>query len=158
MLIERPSEKRNGNSVDKDLTDDRMIHLRGRTIGETKIVVNGQFDYPKGKLQSARLKFVGTSEEYAAQQQQEETAKSKNVKTRFESLSDSEIDVFNKIGSKRNGLEQKYIPGSKGTVSKALKSLTAEPPLVIKDEETGKWSRHPQADERINSPYHLQDV
>ena len=62
MLIERPTEKRNGNSVDQDLTDDRLIHLRGRSIGETKIVVNGQFEYPKGRLDKAVLKYLGTSD------------------------------------------------------------------------------------------------
>ena len=158
LLIERPTEKRNGNSVDQDLTNDRLIHLRGRTIGETKIVINGEFSYPKGKLHSASLKYVGTSEEYKAQQQQEDNDRSKKVKTRGDCLSDAEFEVYNHIGSRRGGAEQKHIPGNKGTVSKAIKVLLQEPALITKDESTGKWTKHQNADDRFNSPYHLQDL
>ena len=158
LLIERPTEKRNGNSVDQDLTDDRMIHVRGRSVGETKIVINGKFDYPKGKLRSAYLKYVGTSEEYQQARMQEEDRKAKKHKTRGDCLSDSALDVYNFIGSKRSGIEQKNVPGSKGTVSKAFKTLGDEPALIVKDESTGKWSLHPEASNRFDSPYHLQDI
>ena len=157
MLIERPTEKRNGNSVDQDLTDDRLIHLRGRSIGETKIVVNGQFEYPKGRLDKAVLKYVGTFDEYKEQQQKAESLKEAKITTRGEVLSESAFDLYNFIGRKREGVEQKHMPGNRGTVSKAIKALTEEPALIVKDEATGKWKRHPDYSDRFTSPYHVLD-
>ena len=157
MLIERPTEKRNGNSVDQDLTDDRLIHLRGRSIGETKIVVNGQFEYPKGRLDKAVLKYVGTSDEYKEQQQKAESLKEAKITTRGEVLSESAFDLYNFIGRKREGVEQKHMPGNRGTVSKAIKALTEAPALIVKDEATGKWKRHPDYSDRFTSPYHVLD-
>lgn len=158
MTIERPTEKRNGNSVDEDMTTDRIIHLKGRTVPETKIVLRGNFVYSDTTLTSIKLDYVGTHKEYLAERMAQKEANASGVKTRGECLSDAIFDVFNFISSKKAGVEQRYVPGAKSTVSEALKVLLEEPALIVKDEATGKYRRHHEAPERLKSPYHLQQI
>ena len=101
---------------------------------------------------------MGDSVEYTARQKAEADRQAKKVKTRGDCLSDAHFEVYNEIGRRRGGVVQKDIPGNKGTVSKAIQKLTEEPALIIKDEATGKWTKHPEADVRFSTPYHLQEL
>ena len=156
IYIERPTAKVNGKDREVDVSPDRVITMRGRTIPESKIVITGSFDYDAKGLTSSSVTFVGDFADY--QPPQEET--SGKPKTRLEALSTAAYSVYEQIGRKEvTQAEIVQLTGlSQGTVSKSCKELMSEPPLLqlIKAGGKSNYSHHPEHLKNGQTLYHLQ--
>lgn len=142
MTIERPQSNKNGNAVAQDLTSDRVVHLIGRTIGETKIVVRSDFQYVTDynmeteeetyTLKTIKLDYLCDAKDYTLYQ---DSGDRDELKVHSEWLTDPEFEVLKFLMSKKQPQQQKYIAGNKSTVSKSVKTLLLQnPPLIEKVE------------------------
>ena len=144
ISLEKPTIKKEGKNVAEDMTNDRVVHISGRGLVETKCVITSEFNYidkvtAKGKtvklLDTITVEYIGSEAEYAKMKQEEAENNTEEVKTRLDRLTDNQFKVFNLINSKRSGIQQKHIiiDGiSQPTVSRAVKVLLQDPPLIEK--------------------------
>lgn len=146
LTVERPTAPKGGAPISMDMTGDRIIHLVGRTIGETKIVVRSDFSYETRfdeETEDELYSLKSISMDYLCDYKDYETLGEESsvvTKAHTDWLTDSQISVIKFLGSKRKPQQQKYIPGVKGTTSTAIKVLLDQtPPLIIKElDESGK--------------------
>lgn len=137
LTIERPMVPKGGASVAQDMTNDRVIHLVGRTVGETKVVVRSDFDfgftYDKESddeiisLNSIKMNYLCNFEEYEALA--EESAV--ETKRHTDWLTQSQWDLLLFLNGKKNPQLKKHIPGATSTVSTAINALLAQTPALV---------------------------
>ena len=97
--------------------------MRGRTVPESKIVIEGDFNYDDKGLSSSSVRFVADYAEY--EQQQSEEAPTANPKTRLEQISTAAYTIYDSFSSKGSYTQSELIEATglrQGTVSKALRS------------------------------------
>ena len=158
IYIERPTAKVNGKEREVDVSTERVITMRGRTIPESKIVVSGQFDFDNKGLVSSSVSFISDFATYEAQKQDNR----EKPKTRLELLTTPEYTIYSAF-QHCNQLSQSELMNAtsfnQGQVSKALTELLAEPPLIEQAEKVnGKktYRRHSKYLENGVFVYHLQ--
>lgn len=146
LTIERPMVPKGGANVAQDMTADRIIHLVGRTVGESKVVVRSDFDYEFSydkdtddeilSLNSIKMNYLCNFEEYEALAEESAVETKKHT----EWLTESQFSLVSFLSTKRVPLQQKHLPGAKGTVSKAIAALLDQsPPLIVKSmDEAGR--------------------
>ena len=144
VSLEKPTIKKEGKNVAEDMTNDRVVHISGRGLVESKVVITSEFNYidkttAKGKtvklLDTIKMEYIGSEMDYQKLKEDEATADKEAVKTRLDRLTDNQFKVYGLICSKRGGLQQKQIliDGiSQPTVSRAVKVLLQDPPLIQK--------------------------
>ena len=168
LLISRPTKVSGSQKVEEDMTPDRIFHLWGRDVGETKTVLRMHFnrveefitdewgdDEVIEYLKDVDVKHMGSLSEYEKLKAEEPAT---DPQIRRNVISQTAFNLYQKIkeaGSK--GIDQSSFVSaslSKVNVSKALGQLEEFPPL-IKKEKVGRSNViyiHPDAERNIDAP------
>lgn len=151
LSIEKPSTKKNGNDVADDLTCDRVFHLQGRSIPETKVVLRGTFTTKTLVAEgsgfdvtevpySSKLEYLCDYVDYDKHKNGD--AITDGIQEAVDNLAGQTRDIYLAIRKYPGGIQQSHIARefNKSTVSKAVAKLSAMSPRLVRVERDEQYT------------------